>query len=606
MRAQWSTRGWITHEVPLSAGRQIARLDLNLDGEPDLITLGSDGEARLSLGACREGTQINLAGNLDGLIPLVGATGDGVVMMGMKREGGLVRLGLALPGRHMIIVKPTGLRKTGSSIRSTAESVGTRVGALAGPYRGWDEVGTSQSTGQSSRAIRLGTGPLDFAQAIRFRWPDTVPQAELDPQVDTWFQVVEDNRKGTSCPVIFIETDQGWDYLTDCLGPGALGEQGPDGSVRPARPVETLRLPASASARRGAFKLRLAEPMDEVMYLDGARVAVVDHPIGTEIWADERFNFTGPTPTSQLLVVGGLTRLSLAEDGRNRDVLNLLDQADGQSFQDFPRLSWLGMAGKHHLDLRFPTPSGTGPLVICAEGGVDYPYPESINAATQAGVELLPPTLSRLGPDGKYQVLGEVGFPAGLPKAMLARLPEGAKPGETWRLESNLRVYWDRLRLGRILGNAEKEKVQGVTVRWLDPEKAVLDRVGFAKEIPAGPLVAYDGNSQDFPPTSKWNGPFTRLGDVKELVAGVDDRLVVCGPGEAVDLSYALPEEPPAPGMTRTLLVRVHGWCKDTSPTTLTGARVEPLPYRAMPTYPGLVPPEQREWTKKWNTRSFR
>ena len=607
VRAQWSPHGWKTNDLPIPPGRQVLRIDLNLDGDPDLITLDKDGIARFMAGSCREGTQVNLGKNLDGLVALMGATNEGTHLLGLSNNGGLSRIGLALPSRHMLVIRPTGLRKTGDYLRTTAEAVGTRVGALAGSFRGWDEVGTGQSLGQSSRPLRIGTGPLEFAQAIRLRWPDGVPQAEMDPQVDTLVQMVETNRKPTSCPVLFVKgTDGKWEYVTDCLGPGALGEQGADGSVRPARPVEVLRLPKEVALRKGKLVLRLAEPMDEVMYLDGARLAVVDHPIGTEIWADERFNFTGDAPTSRLMVVGSLVGLAEATDNTGATALDTLARADGSSVNHFPRLSWMGMAGRHWLDLRFPQPGGSGQLVLCGEGGVDYPYPESMNAATQAGHSLLPPTLARRGKDGTYATLGEIGFPAGLPKPMLARIPAGAEGGEPWRLESNLRVYWDRLRLGRLLGDAENGKVEGVTVRWMDPSAAHLDRVGFAKEIPAGELVAYDGNARDPVSASRWKGSFTRLGDVQELLAGVDDRLAVCGPGDAVDLEYLLPDGEPSPGMTRTLMLRVHGWCKDTAPTTLTGATVEPLPWRGMPAYPCVPSPDEKNWAPQWNTRKFR
>ena len=194
---------------------------------------------------------------------------------------------------------------------------------------------------------------------------------------------------------------------------------------------------------------------------------------------------------------------------------------------------------------------------------------------------MLSPSLSQKGANGIYQPLGEIGFPAGLPKAMLARIPEGAKPGEAWRLEGNLRVYWDRLRLGRLQGDAEKGEVKGVTVRWLDPTEAKLDRVGFAREVPRGPLVGYDGKVTESVSVSSWLGRFTRLG-------------------------YVLPADAPALGMTRTLLLRVHGWCKDTAPTTLAGARVEPLPWRGMPAYPCPLAPGSEAWSNHWNTRSFR
>lgn len=81
------------------------------------------------------------------------------------------------------------------------------------------------------------------------------------------------------------------------------------------------------------------------------------------------------------------------------------------------------------------------------------------------------------------------------------------------------------------------------------------------------------------------------------------DHIRIC---DAVDLEYLLPAGEPGPGMTRTVLLRVHGWCKDTAPTTLTGARVEPLPWRGMPAYPCVPSPDEKNWAPRWNTRKFR
>ena len=53
---------------------------------------------------------------------------------------------------------------------------------------------------------------------IRIRWPDGVPQAELNIAADQLTRITELNRKGTSCPVLFVWDGQRYRYVTDFLG----------------------------------------------------------------------------------------------------------------------------------------------------------------------------------------------------------------------------------------------------------------------------------------------------------------------------------------------------------------------------------------------------
>ena len=66
----------------------------------------------------------------------------------------------------------------------------------------------------------------------------------------------------------------------------------------------------------------------------------------------------------------------------------------------------------------------------------------------------------------------------------------------------------------------------------------------------------------------------------------------------------------PAPGQRRTLFLESHGWDKDVDRNTGEGQGVEPLPYRAMSSYPygegDAFPdsPLHREYRERWLTRT--
>ncbi len=90
-------------------------------------------------------------------------------------------------------------------------------------------------------------------------------------------------------------------------------------------------------------------------------------------------------------------------------------------------------------------------------------------------------------------------------------------------------------------------------------------------------------------PVSFWNptpGMYTRYGDVRELLAGVDDEMVLMGSGDEMSLEFDASAPPPPPGWTRDFLLKVDGWAKDRDANTAFSQTVGPLPFHAMSRYP--------------------
>ena len=77
--------------------------------------------------------------------------------------------------------------------------------------------------------------------ALRVRWPDAVIQAELN-QGAGFVRLAELDRKPSSCPVLFAWDGTRFAYVTDCLGAGSVGEESADGSTRPPRPEESMKI----------------------------------------------------------------------------------------------------------------------------------------------------------------------------------------------------------------------------------------------------------------------------------------------------------------------------------------------------------------------------
>jgi hypothetical protein len=113
--------------------------------------------------------------------------------------------------------------------------------------------------------------------------------------------------------------------------------------------------------------------------------------------------------------------------------------------------------------------------------------------------------------------------------------------------------------------------------------------------------------------TSMWNptpGNYTRYGAVDKLLAEVDDRLVIMGSGDEVQLRFraaGLPELPV--GWKRDFLLLVDGWAKDADANTAFSQSVLPLPFHSMSRYPypaGEHFPDDAEherYQREFNTR---
>jgi tetratricopeptide (TPR) repeat protein len=523
-------------------------------------------------------------------------------------------------GNHGLKLELTGHRHVeppGGVVRCNADGFGARVMVHAGDlWAGAEYTTLSAGLGQSHAPLILGLGRRSEADVIRLRWPDNSLQAEFDSPSRSCeiIRIDQTNRKKVSCPVLFTWDGERFVFVTDFLGEGSMGEMLAGGGHRQPRPEESVKIEADQLVPlKGQYVLKVAEPMDEATYLDRLQLVALDHPADVHVYPDERFASGGPPPTQQLLAFRQQVFPVRATDHRGRDVTATLRQRDRDTVSGFARRSWLGFAEEHAVELDFADRlAGFGPkdrLILCLAGWTDYPYPESIWAATQAGVALQPPVLERRSDDGKWQVIAEAGFPAGLPRVMTLDVTgQFGGPSCVLRLRTNMQVFWDQIYVAPLLETVESGKAGTVRATCLEVASAKLLARGCMQEhSPDGrqPTV-YDYDRLEAVPVSRLAGRLTRFGDVTELLRGLDDRFVIFGPGDELDVRFAaqgLPELPS--GWRRSFVLRTWGYCKDCSPFTASGDTVGPLPFRGMRDYP-YGPDEQYpqpDYDRRFNTR---
>jgi Flp pilus assembly protein TadD len=618
---------------------QAQAIDLDLDGWTDVVGLSAE---RVPVLLQNEGGRlVRRSGSLggEGVWPkdLVGLVvedfdGDGLPdVLGWSEKEGLRLLVNQGSGNNGVWLELSGHRRTSGQnlLRCNADGIGTWVTAQsADHWTGMEYTTLSAGLGQATRRVLLGMGRHGQAEVVRLRWPDQCVQAEFNAPAGRATRIEELDRKPGSCPVLFTWDGRRFAFVTDLLGAGAIGEALPRGGHRPPRPEESVKIEAGQLVPRGGeYVLKVAEPGNEVTYLDRLSLVVVDHPGEVRVYPDERFS-AGPPPSQDLLAFRDEIFPERARDHRGRAVTAALRHWDRITADGFARRSWTGLAEEHWVELDFADRLARfGPkdrLVLCLAGWTDYAYPKSLWAADQAGLVVQDPTLERRGEDGKWHTLvADMGFPAGLPRMMTVDVTgKLGGPRCVLRVRTNLQVYWDQVfvapllervpsptRTGSLTGKAAPTAIR---VTSLPVSRATLAARGCVQEFsPDGRQPSlYDHDRIERIPLTHLAGRLTRLGDVTELLNERDDCFVIFGPGEEVTAAFdarTLPALPP--GWKRSFVLRAWGYSKSSGPFIATGDTVEPLPFQAMSNFPygpgEHYPrtPRHEEYQRRFNTR---
>jgi Flp pilus assembly protein TadD len=501
---------------------------------------------------------------------------------------------------HLLALQLSGRRELTKdfdkkTLRTNPSAVGTRVIVNAGPLTTLWEHTTSHSGATVSRLpILVGLGPRGSADAVRLRWPDGVEQAELNLPAGAPARLEQIQRRDKSCPLLFTWNGRQFAYLTDFLGGGGIGYYAGPGPAAPPDPDEDLKIESHQLApdQEGRYRLKIAEPMDELTYLDAAELEVIDHPPDVSVYPHERFRPSAPHPSGQRLAFRQVLAPLAARNERQQDVLAHLAAWDRQCVEGFDSLqAWTGYAVDHALELDFGTQlAGLGPgepVALFLAGWVEYPYSQTNWAAAQAGLRLQPPALDWLDPQGQWQpLLSEMGYPAGLPRMMtldLTRLlPEAVRDSRSphplrLRIRTNMEIYWDQVFAARLVPVSELVRTR------LRPVEARLGYRGYVQEYsPDGRAPQlFDYHQPRAVPLVGLPGPRTPYGDVLPLVAAGDGQFALVNAGDELTLAYdarALPPLPP--GWRRSFVFCAQGFCKDADLFNTAGPGLLPLPGR--------------------------
>jgi hypothetical protein len=598
-------------KVPAGAGAGTLRLlavDLDNNGAVDLLASGRAGSAAWLGDGAGKFAELPAAVPSD-VFAATDRTGDGFPDLLAINADGKADQYAARPtkGYRSVVIRPRaamGVPRGDSRVNSfgVGGTVEVRTGRLV------------QKVSIIGPEVRFGLGDAAAAQVVRVDWPNGTFQVEFE--ADPAKPLVADQRLKGSCPFLFADDGTGVKFVTDFLWSTPLGMyingQDKGGFLQTSDWVKVRG--DQLGERDGYYDVRVNANLWETHFIDHLGLKAVDHPPGTEVFVDERFALVPMVP--RVYVTSPPRPVSRARDDEGRDVTETVRKIDARYLDTFGRGTYQGLTRDHWVEVELgdEAPAG-GPVWLLATGWL-HPTDSSINVAISQGKHGPPSPLVLEVPDGSggwKAVQPPLGFPAGKNKTILVRLDGIDGPGvaRRFRLRTNLEIYWDAL---AVASGLEESLAK---VRDLTPESAELRYRGVLE------MTQADASSPELPNYDKvvgrrqyWRdliGYHTRFGDVRELLAKVDDRYVIMNAGDELAFRFRAPPAPPA-GWKRDFVWVSDGWVKDGDFNTRFSKTVLPLPAHDQASYdtpPGRLqddpvyrrhPEDWRKYHTRWVT----
>jgi hypothetical protein len=440
----------------------------------------------------------------------------------------------------------------------------------------------------------VGTGVLEFSY-----WSDGVTSQSRTFTLDKKTILVATYTLISgyaSCPSLYYWDGTEYVYVTEVANAGWLGYIDyitPDGEVvfGGGNPWDHIKLDNSKLAIKDVdgdsyFDIVLFQQWDEIFYLDAAYMVVVDHPIGTDVYATMP-NYINQVFNGQIYTVDKnniLTPISATNEKGENVLANILELdglfTPGENGIESP--AWNNIT-LNQLTLNLGDLSDAEQIKLVMDGMVDWgpaePYYTLIDLFKEAAAQGFIQVDTQIYPAPYMEVKDVNGNWVRVsqdkqmphPSDYVSRsfvvdltgvFPEGITDYEL-RITNFFNVTFDYIGI-------DVSAQENITIQTIKPT-AVLDPTEFGQTL------------------STSSGNFTRYGNVTSVLQEADDMYVIGRQGDKVSLKFFTDnlselEE----GMERDYFMFIACWFKD--PPGNWGYEfdftVDPLPYRAMSGFP--------------------
>ena len=416
------------------------------------------------------------------------------------------------------------------------------------------------------------------------------------------------------CPYVFSFDGEKFAYETSVGGASVVGQKI---HLQEGKEVDFAPMWAALDHAKidwsrglGSVQTKVLAAEDEIVYLDAARLSVLEHDPGFEVLTSTslEWNTLGKKDPQEFYALRtSALRAPLSATWMGRaDVTADLGRIDRKAVT-------YDLHEANYYDLDFGAVRDASHARVVIDG---WKYKEP--RALRVGVPKEHPHLDVKQLDGTYAKAMDIATPRGDAKPVsfdLSRLtfPTGryefrVVPGTHEGGDSMW--YLDRVRL--------TEDAPGALVRRDVPlTTGSLSFTGPPTEPNFGdhahPRIALDDGKGELLPEQRTWGAFTRYGDVRDLLGASDDRMVVMRRGDGVELRFDGIARPAAGKelavfMMTDLLFKPRKWLTARTGTPMT-ENVEPLPYHGMGHYPPDKPfpsdAAHQGWRDQYETRTY-
>ena len=413
--------------------------------------------------------------------------------------------------------------------RSNASALGVKVEVTSGGLR---LIRTVQQL-----PVEIGVGTSTNLESVVVHWFN-LAAANVDIPVEPQNQlaIFELILPEGSCPYMYAWDGKKFRFVTDLLGAAPVGLPVAEGVIIQADPDEYAWIgdETNFAPRDGYYTVQITEELREALYLDEAKLVVVDHPTELEAHPMDKLMPGRPFSPSGITSVKSELPLQKAETLSGHDVTDTLRRVDEKrvSPEKLRDPQKRGLAETHGVTLDFGPLQTDRPLMLVLNGWLRFGGGmANINASHDPSLPFPFPQLEvQAGGDWK-KVDVTVGAPAGKTKTIVVdlagKLPVGA---QRLRLTAAFEIHWDRIAL------FEKADDTQLRITHVAPDETDLHWRGFS---------VFEDLTWDWPltpdyervePNPKWRitpgGWCTRYGEVSELIARRDEGLLVMNGGD--------------------------------------------------------------------------
>ena len=463
----------------------------------------------------------------------------------------------------------------------------------------------------------FGLGKRVKPDAVRVIWTSGIVQSEIDfpatvAKNNMPFKIEELDRKPSSCPYLYTWNGEQFEFITDFLGGGEMGNWAAAGVYHQPDSDEFVRITSDQlKPRNGRYEIRVTNELEEVLFLDNLKLVAIEHDADSEVYPNEGLAI--PALERPILYTTEKAQPPMsAKDKNGSNVLPQIERLDRVFYDSFESRPIRGYAETHELTLNLDDKKGFGGrTLLLLTGWTDYAFSSDNLAASQSGQSLSLPQLQVRNKRGEWQtVIDSIGISVGRPQTVVVDLTgKFLTESREVRIVTNFKTCWDKIEVDT------SSQLSDLKTTELNAVQADIRERGFSAEIISNGMISanYDEVYND----GRWKyfaGRFTRLGDVKLLLEKTDNIFVISKTGDELVLSFK-EMEPPAPGKTYTFLLYANGYSKEMDINSGSPDAVYPLPFKGMTKYPygaeeryPMTEEKQRiydEYLTRYNRRGF-